>query len=56
MMGGRDFSVVGRPLLPLSSAFVEACVVEKKLSHTTIWYKKTHAKPNKMLCELRYFS
>ncbi|XP_018007915.1 39S ribosomal protein L21, mitochondrial isoform X2 [Hyalella azteca] len=39
VIGGRDFSLVGRPLLPLHQAYVDATVVEKTLSHTKIWFK-----------------
>jgi len=42
MMGGRDFSIFGRPLVPLDQSFVEATVVDKRLSNTTMWLKKQH--------------
>ncbi|KAF2358906.1 Ribosomal protein L21-like [Trinorchestia longiramus] len=38
LMGGRDFSLIGRPLLPLDQVYVDATVVEKTLSNTKIWF------------------
>ncbi|CAB3386128.1 Hypothetical predicted protein [Cloeon dipterum] len=40
LLGSRDFTVVGKPLLPQELVSVEATVVEKSLSHTRIHFKK----------------
>ena len=36
MVGGRDFSLLGRPLLPPGLVTVEATILEKTLSRTKI--------------------
>ena len=36
-LGGRDFALLGRPLLPLDLANVEATVIEKTLSRTKVF-------------------
>ena len=35
-LGGRDFTLLGRPVLPLDLANVEATVIEKSLSRTKV--------------------
>ena len=35
-LGGRDFTLLGRPVLPLDLANVEATVIEKTLSRTKV--------------------
>ena len=35
-LGGRDFTLLGRPVLPLDLAHVEATVIEKTLSRTKV--------------------
>ena len=35
-VGGRDFTLLGRPLLPAALVRVEAAVVEKTLSRTKV--------------------
>ncbi|ESO93235.1 hypothetical protein LOTGIDRAFT_59279, partial [Lottia gigantea] len=44
MVGGKDFTMVGRPLLSRGQVKIEATVVEKTLSHHKVhyWYKKRH--------------
>jgi len=46
--GGRDFTLFGRPLLPPDQCCVEATVVEKTLSHTTIWFKNRPKKTDRL--------
>jgi len=52
LVGGRDFTVVGRPVLSASQARVEATVIEKTLSHGKIifWY---HRRENNRYFRLR---
>jgi len=50
-VGGRDFTLFGRPLLPVDQCCVEATVVEKTLSHTTIWFKN---RPNSNLRHFKF--
>ncbi|KAK9496632.1 hypothetical protein O3M35_013113 [Rhynocoris fuscipes] len=41
LVGGRDFTLVGRPILPQDVVSVKATVIEKDLSHTkTVFYKR----------------
>ncbi|XP_073997620.1 mitochondrial ribosomal protein L21 [Rhodnius prolixus] len=41
LVGGRDFTLVGRPILPQDLVSVNATVIEKDLSHTkTIFFKR----------------
>jgi len=42
LVGGKDFTVIGRPVLSASQARVEATVIEKTLSHGKImfWYHR----------------
>lgn len=42
LVGGCDFTVIGRPVLSATVARVEATIIEKTLSHTNIcfWYYK----------------
>lgn len=50
-MGGRDFTLLGRPILPVDQAFVEATVIEKTFSHTKIWFL---TKPRKNIRVTRF--
>lgn len=42
LVGGQDFTIVGRPVLSAQQVRVEATILEKTLSHTKImfWYHK----------------
>lgn len=54
MVGGRDFSLYGRPLLPQSLVQVHARVVEKTLSHCRIHFRyRRRENYRKMKCEAR---
>ena len=39
VLGGRDFTLMGRPVLPMDLAHVEATVIEKSLSRTKVYQK-----------------
>ena len=51
LIGSKDFTLIGRPLLPRDLVNVEATVVEKSLSHKkiiqTVYYRRTHRKPHR---------
>lgn len=38
LAGASDFTLIGRPLLPLNQVFVKATVIEKNLTHTKITF------------------
>jgi large subunit ribosomal protein L21 len=42
LVGGKDFSILGRPVLNPNLVRVEATIIEKTLSHTNVifWYKR----------------
>ncbi|KAK7868423.1 hypothetical protein R5R35_005047 [Gryllus longicercus] len=44
LVGGSDFTLIGRPLLPHGLASVEATVVEKSMSHTKTRFRKKRRK------------
>jgi large subunit ribosomal protein L21 len=52
LVGGKNFTMIGRPILSASQAFVEATVIEKTLSHGKImfWY---HRRNNFKVFKLR---
>lgn len=39
LLGAKDFTLVGRPLLDKRIACVEALVVEKTLEHPNLWFQ-----------------
>ncbi|VDM01191.1 unnamed protein product [Schistocephalus solidus] len=39
LVGGSQFSLIGRPLLPRNRVSVYAMVVEKTLEHPHLWYQ-----------------
>lgn len=52
MVGGRDFSLYGRPLLSPGLVQVHARVVEKTLSHCRIYFRYLRRKNSrKMKCK-----
>lgn len=52
LVGGRDFTLVGRPILPQDLVSVNATVIEKDLSHTkTIFFKRRRKQYMRMNCE-----
>jgi hypothetical protein len=44
LIGGTDFTLLGRPILPNDLVHVEATVVEKTLSHTKTVFRKKRRK------------
>ena len=57
MIGAKDFSLLGRPLLPKDLVRVEATVVEKSLSHSKINHKfKSKERYVKTSCKQQFFS
>ena len=54
MVGGKDFSVIGKPMLSKQFVRVEATVVEKTLSNNVIIHKYKPRRDNKKMdCECR---
>ncbi|CAB0016914.1 unnamed protein product [Nesidiocoris tenuis] len=54
LVGGVDFTLVGRPLLPPGLVRVKATVIEKSLSHTKpVFYKKPRKQYRRLNC--KYF-
>ena len=52
LVGSKDFTLIGRPLLPRDLVNVEATVVEKDLSHKKVIYRTyTKRKIKKANCE-----
>ncbi|CAH8669310.1 unnamed protein product [Schistosoma rodhaini] len=39
LLGSSDFTIIGRPILPVHQVFVEAVVIEKTLEHPKVWYQ-----------------
>jgi len=57
LVGSRDFTLMGRPVLPRDLARVEATVVEKNLSKTEIYFdskRKKDGKPLKKVSQTKY--
>ncbi|XP_066906063.1 large ribosomal subunit protein bL21 isoform X2 [Halyomorpha halys] len=51
LIGGLDFTLVGRPILPQGLATVTATVIEKDLSHTkTIFFKRRRKQYQRINC------
>lgn len=48
-MGGKDFSLIGKPLIQRDLVKVEATVIEKTLSHTKIHFRKKRRKQYKRI-------
>ena len=53
LIGSKDFTLIGRPLLPRDLINVEATVVEKTLSHKKPSLRRTENKVKKVSC--KYF-
>ena len=51
MVGSKDFSLIGRPLLPRDLVQVEATVVEKTLSHKKINHWTDRKKARRTECK-----
>lgn len=49
MLGGSDFTLVGRPLIQSGLANVHATVIEKMLSHTKTHFRKKRRKQYKRI-------
>ncbi|CAH8631377.1 unnamed protein product [Schistosoma intercalatum] len=39
LLGSSDFTIIGRPILPVHQVYIEAVVVEKTLEHPKVWYQ-----------------
>ncbi|KAK4474372.1 hypothetical protein MN116_001534 [Schistosoma mekongi] len=39
LLGSSDFTIIGRPILPVHQVFIEAVVIEKTLEHPKVWYQ-----------------
>lgn len=39
LLGSSDFTIIGRPILPVHQVYVEAVVIEKTLEHPKVWYQ-----------------
>ncbi|CAH8643741.1 unnamed protein product [Heterobilharzia americana] len=37
LLGSSDFTIIGRPILPVNQVFVEAVIIEKTLEHPKVW-------------------
>ncbi|CRL00356.1 CLUMA_CG013628, isoform A [Clunio marinus] len=44
LAGSKDFSLIGRPILPIGLIDVQATIIEKSLSHTRTVFKKKRRK------------
>ncbi|EDS30930.1 39S ribosomal protein L21, mitochondrial [Culex quinquefasciatus] len=44
LAGGKDFSLIGRPLVPAGLVDVQATIIEKSLSHTKTHFRKKRRK------------
>ncbi|XP_055619436.1 39S ribosomal protein L21, mitochondrial [Toxorhynchites rutilus septentrionalis] len=42
--GGKDFSLIGRPLVPAGSVDIRATIIEKTMSHTRTHFRKKRRK------------
>lgn len=55
LVGGKDFTLVGRPLMDDGLVRVEATVIEKTLSYTKLHFAWVHMEKYKRLkCKLAY--
>ena len=52
LIGSKDFTLIGRPLLPRDLINIEATVVEKTLSHKKVNYLKTKKRSHSTNCKL----
>ncbi|CAH8621899.1 unnamed protein product [Schistosoma mattheei] len=39
LLGSSDFTIIGRPILPVHQVYIEAVVIEKTLEHPKVWYQ-----------------
>ncbi|KAL1122544.1 hypothetical protein AAG570_002874 [Ranatra chinensis] len=52
LAGGKDFTLIGRPILPQDLVMVKATVIEKDLSHTkTIFFKRRRKQYMRINCK-----
>ncbi|XP_045480031.1 39S ribosomal protein L21, mitochondrial [Harmonia axyridis] len=49
LVGGKEFSLIGRPLIQRDLVQIEATVIEKTLSHTKIHFRKKRRKQYKRI-------
>lgn len=56
MVGAKDFTLIGRPLIQSGLANVHATVIEKTLSHTKTHFRKKRRKQYKRIhCKFKLF-
>lgn len=54
LAGAKDFTLIGRPILPLNQVSVKATVIEKSLTHTKVQFRYIKRKQYKNMNFLKF--